>query len=186
MPFAMYILHCIAIFWGAAQTLLELENSNKSSNSDLSYPADQCTVRVFGEDPILSTKEGFGGDIVKREPANETHDISVVKLTNTPLFHPEFSRILRSTSTCPLWERSHLPFFFFAGTFDFDDDVFFRLFARDMPASRLVGYVCSLDRIHIDDLDKEIIGIPSTNLDGEYKIQPRIDRFLNGHFVKPL
>ena len=123
MPFAMYILHCIAIFWGAAQTLQELENSNKSSNSDLSYPADQCTVRVFGEDPILSTKEGFGGDIVKREPANETHDISVVKLTNTPLFHPEFSRILRSTSTCPLWERSHLPPFFFAGTFDFDDDV---------------------------------------------------------------
>lgn len=112
MPFAMYILHCIAIFWVAAQTLQELENSNKSSNSDLSYPADQCTVRVFGEDPILSTKEGFGGDIVKREPANETHDISVVKLTNTPLFHPEFSRILRSTSTCPLWERSHLPPFF--------------------------------------------------------------------------
>lgn len=112
LSFVMYILHCIAIFLGAAQTLQELENSNKSSNRDLSYSADQCTVRVFGEDPILSTKEGFGGDIVKREPANETHDISVVKLTNTPLFHPEFSQILRSTSTCPLWERSHLPPFF--------------------------------------------------------------------------
>ena len=110
LPCIYYIV--LPFFLGAAQTLQELENSNKSSNRDLSYSADQCTVRVFGEDPILSTKEGFGGDIVKREPANETHDISVVKLTNTPLFHPEFSRILRSTSTCPLWERSHLPLFF--------------------------------------------------------------------------
>ena len=69
------------------------------------------------------------------------------------------------------------PPFFFAGT---------PAFPRwDMPASRLVGYVCSLDRIHIDDLDKENIGIPSTNLDGGTKFCPESIVFKWAFFSNP-